>query len=123
MYIKFLEVVKSQVAICIPSKDVAIGPKDPEFVTPLVKSLLVKRNRMRRRGRTEEADSLAARINNIIANVRSCRFAKLTNATSKELWEAVKGKARINNETDRYAHILSSPDIVNVFFFCNNCKC
>jgi hypothetical protein len=36
----FSDVVKAQLAICIPCKDVVEGPKHPVFVTPFVKSLL-----------------------------------------------------------------------------------
>jgi hypothetical protein len=36
MYSNFLDVVKAQVAICILSKDVATGPKDPVFDTSSV---------------------------------------------------------------------------------------
>ena len=32
------------IAVCIPKKTVAVGPRDPDFVTPLVKVLLNKRN-------------------------------------------------------------------------------
>ena len=42
----------------VPVKTVTIGPKDPEFVTPLVKMLLRKRYRLRRKGRVDAANVL-----------------------------------------------------------------
>jgi hypothetical protein len=66
-----------QIETCIPSKIVAIGPEDPSFVTSMVKNLLVKRNKLRRRGRIEEANAPALKINDIIAQNRSNRFVKL----------------------------------------------
>ena len=116
IYSEFLEVVKTQVANCIPSKMVTIGPKDPSYITPMVKSLLVKRNRLRRRGKIDEANILAERINEIIVNNRSKTFEKLAKANSKELWEAVKGRRNNCAARNRYSHIFSSPDVVNNFF-------
>ena len=116
IYSNFLDVVKLQVTNCVPSKVVAIGHKDPSFITPMVKSLLVKRNRLRRRGRIEDANALALKINEIIAHNRSNRFDKLANADTKELWEAVKGKDNKSTANNRYRHILSSPEAVNSFF-------
>ena len=40
-------------------KTVTIGPRDPEYVTSLIKLLLRQRNRLRRKGRTEDADKIA----------------------------------------------------------------
>ena len=39
MYDDFVNIVLRIVAECIPTKTVVLGPKDPEFVTPLVKVL------------------------------------------------------------------------------------
>jgi hypothetical protein len=58
---------------------------------------------------------LAERINNRIGNIRSKQFARLSNANSKELWAAVKGRHN-NNLASQYGHILTSPDSVNKFF-------
>ena len=47
VYSNFLNVIHSLIADCIPKKSVVVGPRDPDFVTPLVKALLNKRNRLR----------------------------------------------------------------------------
>ena len=49
----------------------------------------MRRNRLRRKGRLEEADSLAQQINAVITNVRSNILNKLETASTKELWNAV----------------------------------
>jgi hypothetical protein len=118
IYGEFIEVVKAQVADCIPSKLVTLGSKDPSYITPLVKSLLQRRNRLRRRGKIDAANILAEKINGIIVDNRSNRFEKLARANTKELWEAVRGRERGNNNEvrNRYSRIFSSPDIVNNFF-------
>ena len=43
----------------VPVKTVTIGPKDPEFITLLVKMLLRKRYRLRRKGRVDAANVVA----------------------------------------------------------------
>jgi hypothetical protein len=63
----------------------------------------------------DAANNLANRINKIIKEVRSKQFAGLTNATSKDLWAAVKGK---HNKLDvnKHSHVLSAADLVDKFF-------
>lgn len=42
MYCNFLTILHSIIDECIPRKYVVVGPRDPDFVTPLVKMLLKK---------------------------------------------------------------------------------
>jgi len=69
--------------------DVVLGLKDPEYITPLIKSLLKQRNRLRRRGQLDKADVVTQKINTLISNDRAHRLIKLNTATTKELWAAV----------------------------------
>ena len=46
IYTWFLYVVLISVASCIPIKCITLGPRDPDFVTPLVKSSLVRRKKL-----------------------------------------------------------------------------
>ena len=90
VYVQFVDTVMSIVKQSVPIKNVTLGPRDPDYVTPLVKSLLTQRNRLRREGRIERADDIAQKINLLISqNIISQRFEKLSNATSKQLWDAV----------------------------------
>ena len=73
-------------ARCIPHRRVRMSPKDPSYITPLVKSLLNKR------GRIDEANQLAVRINQLIADNQGNALAHLVDATPKQLWAAVKPK-------------------------------
>ena len=87
---QFVDTVMFIVKQSVPIKNVTLGPRDPDYVTPLVKSLLTQRNRLRREGRIERADDIAQKINLLISqNIISQRFEKLSNATSKQLWDAV----------------------------------
>ena len=60
IYDTFLFNVQILIEQCIPAKLVAVGPRDPPYVTPLIKSLLRKRQRLRKRGHVNDANVLAA---------------------------------------------------------------
>jgi hypothetical protein len=77
-----------------------MGHRNPSFITPMIKSCL--------RG------NFAGGINKLIDDVRRKRYAGLVNANAEELWAAVKGKL---NKNGGYVHILSSPELVDQFFF------
>ena len=55
MYGLFVTKCKSIIDFCVPVKMVSLGPRDPEFMTPLIKQLLNKRNKFRRGGQIEQA--------------------------------------------------------------------
>jgi len=63
VYRKCLDCIKMHVNNCIPSKTVKNGPRDPSYITLVVKLLLEKRRRLRRKGHLEEAGRIADRIN------------------------------------------------------------
>jgi hypothetical protein len=81
----------------IPSRTVSLGLRDPDYVTPYVKYLLRKRYKLRRKGRIEEANLVAQKINQVIANIRSKRFSNLRGASSKILWKSVSPVMRNND--------------------------
>jgi len=74
IYDRFLSNVQMLIGHCIPAKLVTVGPPDPPYVTPLIKSLLRKRQRLRRRGHvndTVDANVLAVKINELIRDFRA----------------------------------------------------
>ena len=89
-FTEFGDIVKAHVASAIPTRSVTMGMKDPSFVTPFVKSLLKKRNILRRAGRLTQADNLAIRINDIIVEGRSKTLTKAAASNIKELWALLK---------------------------------
>lgn len=90
IYDVFLATVHMLIDKSIPVKHVSLGPRDPPYVTPLVKHLLRKRNKLRHKGRIAEADELAIRINQLITQTRSRQYSKMAEASPKDLWDAVK---------------------------------
>ena len=45
-----------------PERTVTLTTRDPDYITPEIKSMLRRKNRLMRAGRVEEAGSLAERI-------------------------------------------------------------
>jgi len=113
MYNQFLQ-IRNFITVCIdciPVKAVTVGPRDPDFATPLVKSLLAKGRKLRKQGRQEAADELAGKINNLISEFRKNRLAHLSDASPKELLNVVRGKSNSRPINDNV--YLHNPDIVN----------
>ena len=86
----FITSLKDIIAKAVPCKIVTMGTRDPPFMTPLVKDLLNNRRKLLCKGRTQEADVLAIKINELIGNIRSQSFNKLNNASIKQLWSSIK---------------------------------
>jgi len=117
MYARFVEVLTSLVNTNVPVKVVRLGPRDPPFITPVIKQLLRKRNYLRRRARYLEANSLAEKINLLIIQSRSSNLNKLANANPKQLWAAVKGSVNSGSRSHSSGHpLLNDVHAVNDFF-------
>jgi len=62
----------------IPVNVVRLGVRDPDFIIYLIKQLLRKRNKLRRRDKTSEANTLAVKINSLIIESKSRNLSKLS---------------------------------------------
>ena len=117
IYLHFVDIVLHILSECVPAKTVVLGPKDPQYVTPLVKMLLKRRNRLRRQGRHDEANvDDAQKINNLITTSRSSSLNKLSSAAgTKEMWAAVN-KTRNSANSISSSALLRDPDVINSHF-------
>jgi len=61
MYDCFLAALSQLLHDNIPVNVFRLGVRDPPFIIPLIKQLLRKRNTLRRRGKTSEANTLAVK--------------------------------------------------------------
>ena len=116
VYDGFLSTVRQLLSVCIPSKVVSIGHKDPPFITPLVKALLVKRRKLRRCGKNVVADLLAEKINRIITRNCSKRLDRLGDASPKELWSSIKRSGHDCSQPDVTRRLIANVDEVNDYF-------
>jgi len=83
-----------------PLHTVTVTNKDPYFVTPKIKFMLSpKRNKLMRKSRVAEAESITKRIKDSIATQAKSTFST-SKRGSKELWKKVKQikcKAKTSN--------------------------
>jgi Reverse transcriptase (RNA-dependent DNA polymerase) len=116
VYNELLDVVKFYIEHCIPVKTVCIGRRDPEFITPYIRSLLNKRNKLRKQGKYELADNLSKKINGAIANNLSNQLSKLVDAPVHTMWDALHAQNKAQKENSRTSHLLNDVEQVNAFF-------
>jgi len=90
VYTRFVETCQALISTHIPERKVTLGPKDPHFVSPLVKSLLRKRNRLMRKGKISAAESLRQKIDKLIRENRQKLMERANDGDVKALWQAVK---------------------------------
>src|SRR6218665_2011345 len=73
-----------------PMRVVSVTPREPDYMTPDIKYLLRRKNRLMRRGALEEASALAVKIGRGIVRHNSRELRKSDeNACPKDLWECV----------------------------------
>ena len=71
MFNTFYEITLHMLDEFYPTKTVTVTNRDPHFVTPFIKFLLRKRNKLMDRNKTEAADAVTARINKLITKNNS----------------------------------------------------
>ena len=110
-----------------PEREITLTSSDPHYVTPLVKAMLRKKNRLMRMraGRLAEADALAARVRKSITRQSSKWLHHIDTKTSaKDAWakvrEVIRGASRCSDRqidgitaqvlNDHYAAISTDND-------------
>ena len=90
IYNDFVCVVKWHINNIVPVRNVSMRDRDPTYVTPRIKLLLRKRNRLRRADKIESADHIAIKINKLIARNRSVALTDAKDTDTKQLWALLK---------------------------------
>ena len=109
----FLNANRNCITKCISTGTVSCSQKDPDFVTPFIKDLLNKRKKLRKSGRVIEANLLVNKINNLICESRKRRLSTVSEASTHDLWVAVKPN---KHKTDCVNNIFYNVDAANKFF-------
>ena len=74
-----------------PMKQISITSNDPSFMTPEIKAMLRRKNKLMRMGRVEEAGALAARVGMSIVKVNSAQFKSADEKIDAgDMWKKVK---------------------------------
>ena len=89
VYDQFAAVIPNLIDNLVPSRMVRLGPRDPEFMTPVIKGMLRKRTQLMKKGRLDEANSLAEKINKLIQATIGKRLANISSSKPKDLWKMV----------------------------------
>lgn len=73
-----------------PVEYITVTSSDPPFVTPIIKALLRRKNRLMRKGRIEEASALSERVRTLITH-RSSKWLRNVDIRKnpKEVWNKV----------------------------------
>jgi len=104
----------------IPCHKVTLTKSTPPHITPLVKSLLSRRNKLSRKGRIEAANELSTKIGNLTAEFRATRLQRLNNNDIRRLWAFVKpplGKShKIGSLGEMYGGFFADLDKINEHF-------
>ena len=77
-----------------------LGRRDPYFISPLVKKLLRKRNKLNHSGKTGEAAALSVKINELVAENKQKLIEKASNGDIKTLWKTVNTTANKKSQYD-----------------------
>ena len=74
-----------------PERTVTVSSRDPDFITPVIKAKLRRKNKLMRAGRTEEAGALAHLIGKEIMQNNRTKLSKVGNrAEVNDIWAAVR---------------------------------
>ena len=75
---------------CFPIRRITVTNKDPPFVTPYIKCLLRKKNKLMPNGHKIKADAISTQISSFIVRTNSCKLAELSHkADAQAMWKAV----------------------------------
>ena len=113
-YSQFICIIRDLLAQHIPAKSITLRPKDPPFITPLIRSLLQERCQLRKAGKTTLANVLATKINILIDKATKSIYTPLGSAPPKTLWRSISDNTKPTSNTAFIAK--TDPDVFNRFF-------
>jgi hypothetical protein len=117
----FYNVVLSQYNLHYPPATVTITSRDPSFVTPTVKALLRRKNRLMHKGHTEQASALAKRIGVLVMKSNTCQLcSESTKGCAKKMWSKVN---EITNKQKRVVTEGLDPDTLNTHYAAISADC
>lgn len=118
-YSCFVEKLTTLVHSVIPFRRVTVTNSTPTYVTPLVRSLLRRRNKLMRRGKIDTAGELSAKIGRLIAEHREHELRDVNYKDTKKLWSKVRAApvpARAATLGSKYGSQFDDLDALNTHF-------
>ena len=96
------EVMASLLDRFYPEREITTSSKDPRFVTPTIKAMLRRKNRLMRAVRTEEADAVSRRVRDAITRQNKAWLRRINRRQdAHDAWEKereVTGGAKRTND-------------------------
>ena len=77
-YDKFVETVHCIIDETIPCRKITVTESTPPHITPLVKSLLRKRNALMRKGKIDRGNEISVKIGKLISEFRSSQLSSIS---------------------------------------------
>ena len=97
-----------------PECEITVTTSDPTFITPAVKAMLRRKNRLMHAGRVDEAASIARRVRGIITRHNSvCLNNYDARRNVRETWSKVKEMTRGRRRVDVTADSVLTADALN----------
>ena len=97
-----------------PAKKARMSSKDPPFMSPLLKNLLARRNKLLRKGKLSEAAQLQPKISTLIKQ-NQLHMVKINNVKnnkgSKGWWDMVNKLSGRSKASNQITSILDIDDI------------
>jgi len=95
-----------------PVREITVTSSDPHYVTPAVKAMLRRKNRLMRAGRVDEAGAMAGRIRAVITRNSAKRLQKVdTKKSPKYAWEKVREVTRSTAKSCTLIQGLTAQDM------------
>jgi len=89
-YSRFVQSLTTIVQSTIPFRRVTVTNSTPTYITPLVRSLLRRRNKLMRRGNINAAGELSVKIGQLIIKYRENELSDVNYKDAKKLWSKVR---------------------------------
>jgi len=117
VYKDFVKVISWHVNKYILVKMVKFKHKMAKFISPLIKTLLVKRNRLMRKGKIEQAKAIAEKIGCLMSPRRSELLRNTSAQDTRDLWAAVNNfKSTSYSNLSELGHPFNDCNAINKFF-------
>lgn len=115
-YESFLTITKTLIGFHIPQHTVTISDNTPKYITPLIKSLLRKRNKLTRKGKIMDADCLSQKIGKLITETRANQLSYVNHKDVKRLWSSVRSSSSSKQRETLVASSQFSADDLAGYF-------
>ena len=98
---------------CFPLRQITISNNDPPFITPLIKNLLRKKNKLLHKGNKARAEEIGTHIGLLIAQNNANKLIHLSNKSSSQaLWKSVREATRSDkHKLEAGANHLTASDL------------